>query len=68
MIVRNRDQSVFDLWTQQRENELEPDMVGFRIRTCNAQAIRQMQIDYCVNKSQIINDLIGIGISKLKSL
>jgi hypothetical protein len=58
-------QTVFDLWTQQRENILEPEPITFRIRSSNAQAISQMQRDYNLSRSQVINDLIGIAISKL---
>ena len=60
-------QSIFDLWTQQRENILEIEPVNFRIRSSNAEAIQELQIEYGVNKSQIINDLIGIAIARLKA-
>lgn len=60
-----QSQSVFDLWTQQRENLLEPTPVSFRIRTSNMDAIKNLQIEYGVSQSQILNDLIGIAISKL---
>lgn len=60
-------QTYFDLWTQQRENLLLPDPVCFRIRECNAEIIQQMQRDYNLSKSQIINDLIGIAISKIST-
>lgn len=60
-------QSVFDLWNQQHLNQLENEQTSVRLRICNAEAIEKVQQKFGANKSQIINDLIGIGLTKLNS-
>ena len=59
---------VLIIWEQQKERGFDPSPVSFRIRTVNAEMIAEVQREYGANKTTIINDLLALGISQLKSI
>lgn len=55
------------IYHQQRENTLEIEPVHFRIRSANAEKIHEIQKKFGRNKSQIINDLLAIGLAQFQA-
>jgi hypothetical protein len=56
----------FATWQSQHENKKEPEQISIRLRCSNAEKIAEIQQNYGLNRSQLINDLIAIGLMQLK--
>ena len=54
-----------ELWSNRKEEILEPDPVSVRLRSASARKIEELQMKYGINRSQMLNDIIALGLLQL---